>query len=340
MSQNQASLITACMCILAIVAVAAILIYTESFMVPCVLAGFATFIAAPGVKLLETKCKLPRGLAVLATAGVVVAAVVLGALLVIGSIRQAMGNIEAYQDSVVALANQVSQFAQSLGFNPSHFGRDEVIAKLQELPIFAYFQSAATMIINAASNLVLIVLLVVFLLTGQSFNFPTNSTTLEIETKVRAYLVMKVVLSAITGLLTGVIFLVLGVDMAIMFAFLAFVLNFIPTVGPLVAMILPVPVALIQFGIGWQSVMAIVLPGIVQFYIGNVLETKLTGDSLDLHPVTILVALMFWGLIWGVSGMILATPILVIGKIILNRTPQGAFFAELMAGRIQSRRIT
>lgn len=340
MGPSQAKLVTVCLCILTTVAIATILVYSESFMVPSVLAGFLTFIAAPGVSWLEVKCKIPRWLAVLGTAGVVLIAVILASLLVIGSVRQAMGNLAAYQKSLVVLAKNASQAAQDLGVDPRYLGRDEVLARLQDFPIFTYFHSAASKIMQAVSNLVLIALMVVFLLTGQSFKFPPSSTVQEIETKVRAYLVTKVVTSLATGILTAIVLASLGVDMAVMFGFTAFILNFIPTAGSLVATLLPVPVVLIQFGIGWQSILAIGLPGAIQFTIGNILEPKLMGDSLDLHPVTILVALMFWGQIWGVPGMILATPILVIGKIILNRTQQGSFFAELMAGRIQIHRTT
>lgn len=336
-NSESSKIVFVCLIILASIAVAATLFFTRSFMVPFVLAGFAAFIAAPGVDFLERHAKLPRLLAILTTAGGVILTIIAASLLVVSSVRDAMVNIEIYRASLVGLVNHMVQVIADFGFRD--YGRDEWAAKIGELPVFSYFQLAASKIVNALSDLVLIVLIVAFLLSGRSFKLPPTSAVKEIETKIRSYLVTKLFTSAITGFLTVLILIALDVDMAVMFGFLAFILNFIPTIGSMVATLLPLPVALVQFGLAWPTFMAIGLPGIVQFLIGNVYEPKFMGESLDLHPVTILMSLMFWGLIWGVPGMILATPILVIGKIILTQSRNGFFIAELMAGRFYQKNV-
>jgi AI-2 transport protein TqsA len=79
-----------------------------------------------------------------------------------------------------------------------------------------------------------------------------------------------------------------------------------------------------------------VLPGLLQFGIGNVLEPKMMGDSLDLHPIVVLLTLILWGMLWGVAGMLLATPITAVMKIMFEASPDTRAFAEILAGRLPS----
>jgi AI-2 transport protein TqsA len=165
---------------------------------------------------------------------------------------------------------------------------------------------------------------------------PRKGMWAQIGASTRKYLVTKTVMSVITGALTALILTILGLDMAPMFGLLAFLLNYIPTLGSLVALILPIPVALIQFDSTLLIVLSVLLPGAVQMLVGGIMEPKLMGETLDLHPVTILLALMFWGLLWGPIGALLATPICVIVKSVLLRFEASHDFGELMAGRLPS----
>jgi 4-hydroxybenzoate polyprenyltransferase len=122
---------------------------------------------------------------------------------------------------------------------------------------------------------------------------------------------------------------------ALVFGLFTFLLNFIPSVGSIVATLLPLPVVLMSPAIsGTTAVLAIVVPGVIQFGIGSVLEPKLMGSSLDLHPVVILVALIFWGMLWGIPGMFLATPITAVARILLEKIEMTRPVGELLAGRI------
>ena len=124
-----------------------------------------------------------------------------------------------------------------------------------------------------------------------------------------------------------------------MFGFLAFLLNFIPNIGSIVATLLPVPVILLSPDLSWPArIAAVVIPTAIQFGIGNLLQPKLMGRSLDLHPVSVLLGLIFFGLIWGVVGMFLATPILGVVKILLERFEFTRSVGALLAGRLDSLR--
>ena len=126
----------------------------------------------------------------------------------------------------------------------------------------------------------------------------------------------------------------IGVPMALAFGLLTFLLNFVPSVGSFMAILLPIPLMLSLTGP--QITLAITLPAGIHFVLGNILEPKWMKDSLDLHPVVILSGLSFWGMLWGVAGMLLATPILVVAKILLSKFEQTKALADLLAGRLAS----
>ena len=108
--------------------------------------------------------------------------------------------------------------------------------------------------------------------------------------------------------------------MALLFAVLTFFLNFIPSVGSIIAVLIPLPVIFLQFGYSWEFLALISAAAFIQFVIGNIVDPKLMGDRLGLHPVIILLSLLFWGFIWGVPGMFLSAPITSIIKLLCSRS--------------------
>ena len=148
------------------------------------------------------------------------------------------------------------------------------------------------------------------------------------------FVLAKVLLSVLTGVLAGVTLAILGVELAFVFGFFAFLLNFIPSLGSLIATLLPLPIVLLSPDLSTAvKVLAFVIPGSIQFVIGNIMEPKIMGSSLDLHPVTILTSLIFFGMLWGVVGMLLAAPITAVIKILCERLEITRPVAELLAGR-------
>jgi AI-2 transport protein TqsA len=133
----------------------------------------------------------------------------------------------------------------------------------------------------------------------------------------------------------GIILSVLDIELAMAFGLMAFLLNFIPSIGSIVSTLLPLPVVLVSPDLSTLTMfLAIALPGALQLVIGNVIEPMVMGDELDLHPVTILLALMIWGTLWGIVGMLLATPITAMMKILLERGERTRPIANLFAGRL------
>ena len=130
--------------------------------------------------------------------------------------------------------------------------------------------------------------------------------------------------------------MIVGVDFAPFWALLIFLLNFIPTIGSIIATIFPSLIALVQFDtLGPFFLVGGGLTGI-QILIGNILEPKFTGSSLNLSPTIILLNLSLWGVIWGIPGMFLCVPFLVISMIVFSHFPQTRAIAVLLSsdGRI------
>jgi AI-2 transport protein TqsA len=181
----------------------------------------------------------------------------------------------------------------------------------------------------------IVVLIYVFFLLAGVGNAPIKKRAFrEIDSQVRSYLSLKTTISVFTGAAFGLVLWLFGVPMALTFGVLAFLLNYIPNVGPIVASVLPIPFILLEpsGSAGWM-VAAIVSTCGIQLISGNVVEPRIMGRSSDLHPVVILLALMFWGMMWGITGMFLATPITAALRIVLQGIEPAKPIADLLAGR-------
>lgn len=192
----------------------------------------------------------------------------------------------------------------------------------------------------------LTVFFVTFVLAGRDPNVVRQGVYAEIDSGVRSYIATKVALSLATGVLVWLILWFIGMEMAGVFGLLAFLLNFIPSIGSIIATAIPIPFALARypdfFAPGaehdlnqWVFLGAVVaLPGTVQLVIGNILEPKLMGRDLQLHPIAILLALAIWGLLWGAVGMLLAVPMTAIIRIVLMKFEITRPFGNVLAGEL------
>ena len=189
----------------------------------------------------------------------------------------------------------------------------------------------------------LTVIFVMFVLAGRNPNVVRQGVYKDIDTQVRSYISTKVALSLATGLLVWLTLAFIELPMAPVFGVLAFLLNFIPSIGSIISTMIPVPFAVAKVFVpgepitGWAIVFVlavICLPGAIQMLIGNVLEPKLMGNDLQLHPITILLALAIWGLLWGPIGMLLAVPMTAIIRIVLMKFEITQIAGRAMAGEL------
>lgn len=181
----------------------------------------------------------------------------------------------------------------------------------------------------------MVVIFLFFLLLGSSQASLPENTWQEIDTKIREYILTKSLISFFTGLAFGFVLWLFGIPLAAVFALLAFLFNFIPNIGPILACLLPLPLIVLDPEMTWWGMtLVIVLSSAVQIISGNVIEPRMMGDSFDVHPIAILLALMFWSLIWGMIGMFLAVPMTAIMKILFAKFEMTRPLADLLAGRI------
>ncbi|WP_457673609.1 AI-2E family transporter [Thiolapillus sp.] len=159
----------------------------------------------------------------------------------------------------------------------------------------------------------------------------------DIQIQIRHYLYVKTLISALTGIVSYGILIWVGVDYAAFWALLIFLLNFIPTIGSMIAVLLPTALSLVQFDTFTPFITLLVSLGTVQMLIGNVLEPRVMGSSLNLSPLVVILALSLWGQIWGITGMFLSVPITVISMIILGSFPATRPLAVAMSenGRLR-----
>lgn len=305
--------------------------YTQDILVPFVFAIFIYTVAVPIIKYLQEKFKLPRLLAAFLVffGFILISAVLFG--LIASSLDSFAQGADIYK---VKVEEWVVQVEQTLAKHNLIERDGQLKGQLQDLGIFSYLKSVTKTFANFISSFFLVVLFAVFLIMGSSSTAAPNELAVELQGKISKYLVTKFILSISTGLLVWVVLSIAQVELAFMFTLLTVLLNFIPSIGSMVATLLPLPIVLLQYGFGWQFTFVLAFCATIQFVIGNVLEPKIMGKSLDLHPVAILIFLIFWGKIWGIPGMFLAVPITAIIKIILDRIDETKPLANLLAGRM------
>jgi AI-2 transport protein TqsA len=329
---------TICLLILTVVAIGATLWWLSAVMIPFVMAVFFAFALAPFIDLQVRYLRVPRALAVLAT--LVLGFVILNVLagLVSASLSQLTANSAAYQAQIEKLATLTTTYLAKLGveqasaFNP--------LSMLSARTIGSMLVGTTNALLGILSQSLMVMIFLFFILIGGTGNAaPVGSVWAEVEFRIKQYIVTKSVLSAATGALVGAVLSLLGIDLAMVFGLFAFLLNFIPSIGSIVATLLPVPMVLVSPDISnTAAFLALAVPSVIQLTIGNVIEPKVMGTSLDLHPVTILLSLILWGALWGIVGMLLATPITAVMKILFEKLELTAPLADLLAGRLDALR--
>ncbi len=326
---------TVCLLILAGTAIGAALEWLQPVVVPFVLALFLRLVLDPVVAFQRDRLRVPGAVAVVTTLFLGIAAFFLIGGTLAGAVSEFSANAGRYQAGLENLVDRVLRAVplQVLGIEPG--AQMDVMSLVPVGATRTVLMQVSGSLFAILSKTTLVFLFLLFLLVGSAGpRAPLTGIQAEVDSRVKRYVVAKVFVSALTGLLVYAILSVLDVDFARSFGAFAFLLNFIPNVGSVISSLLPLPVVLLAPDVtALRVVLAIGVPALVQFVIGNIVEPRLMGGSLDLHPITILLALIFWGMIWGVVGMFLAVPITAVVKLALERIEITAPVAELLAGR-------
>lgn len=151
-----------------------------------------------------------------------------------------------------------------------------------------------------------------------------------LQKSVYSYMTIKTLINIFTGLFTLVICWFFGIKFAIFWGFIAFVFNYIPNIGSIASVIFPALMAFIQLDSIESVLIMTVILSVSHFITGNIFEPIIMGNKLRLNTIFVLFGLVFWGYIWGIPGMILSVPLLVIIKIILEKNPELSMIGRLM----------
>jgi len=314
----------------------------EAILVPLLVAGFLAIISASPVFWLKQK-GLPAALAAcLVVLGVVGAGFVF--ILIIGSSLDDFSSaIPRYQARLKEEIAPIAQWIQGLGFQPN----EDIL--LKSIDPGASMQLVAKMLSGVGgilTNSFLILLTVIFIL-FESSSFPQKVRTALGDPKgalpqfqriidaVNNYLAIKTLLSLGTGVIVAIWVAVLGIDFPLIWGLLAFLLNYIPNLGSIIAAVPPVLLGYIQFGIGRALLVASGFI-VVNVIFGNVLEPKLMGRKLGLSTLVVFLSLIFWGWVWGPVGMLLSVPMTMVVKFALESSPTTRWISILLDSEASS----
>ncbi|MBF0169675.1 MAG: AI-2E family transporter [Nitrospinae bacterium] len=340
MNQTTAEtrVIATCLVVITFIALGFALAYLKPVLAPFTLSLLFVLALNPFIDVLEQKARLSHALSVVITL-VVAAALLLGfgAMLSVSVVNIAE-NADVYRVELTRLMESMTRWFPSLHLEN---GAGQMAASLPNAPLESlngFIAGFVGGLFNLLSNGFLILVFSMFLLVGQATRTDPEGTGLFPETlrSVQRYLMLKAAVSAATGLLHGLILWALGVKFAFIFGVLAGLLNFIPTFGPVIAVLAPLPFLPLSPDLTIVTgSLAIILPSLLHFTGGSAVEPRIFGGSLDLSPVTILLSLIFFGMIWGVVGMFISTPLTGALKIALEKSDYTRPVALFMAGRVE-----
>ncbi|WP_157954305.1 AI-2E family transporter [Saccharospirillum mangrovi] len=307
----------------------------QPILVPCLLALFLAVVTAPAVRWL-VNWKVPVSVAI----GLVVA-LVFGALYVIGSLVATSADdffqrLPEYEES---LEDGLDYMRERLPWLAG-----DLRSSLQSLAPPDSFIGFAGRLFSGVGSILLALALTVFILIfmlneaqslpekvrralGDSFDM---AFARRFSRSVQRYLVIKCLVSAITGLAVWALIKLMGVDYPILWGTFAFVMNFIPNIGSLIAAVPPMFLATVQLGLPGLLISGLGF-GAINAVIGNLLEPRLMGRSLDLSTLVVFISLVFWGWLLGPVGALLAVPLTVVVKIGLEIYPKSRWLAVLLS---------
>ena len=223
-----------------------------------------------------------------------------------------------------------------------------LLSRLDSSLLFDFANQALRYTATAFSSLLIIALIVVFMLfEAATFRSKVRIAFASAEAEerfsrvmleIQHYIGIKTMVSAATGLLIGVWVGVLGVEFAIFWGLVAFVLNFIPNLGSIIAAVPTTLLAMIQIGVGRGLLVALGYL-IVNMVIGNFIEPHLMGRRLGLSTLVVVLSLVFWGWVWGPIGMLLSVPLTMVVKILLENTEEFRWVAVLLGDSRSAERL-
>ena len=318
----------------------------SSIVVPLLMAIFLAIISAAMLQWLQRR-GLPLWAAMTLVLLLLASTLVTLGSLIGASINQFSSALPRYEAQLNSLITQATVWLGGLGIKLPAGGVTELFDPAGAAKLLGRLLSGFG---GLLANSMLIILTVLFLMV-ESTSLPEKLRSISrnpdkalgdlaaFMASVNHYLVIKAVMSLITGLAIALYLVILGVDFAIIWGSLAFFMNFVPYIGSIIAAIPAVTLALLDAG---PVVALSVAAGfvVVNIVVGNVLEPRYMGKGLGLSTLVVFLSLLFWGWIFGPVGMFLSTPLTMIVKIALENDPRSRWISVLLSAQAPDRKTS
>lgn len=323
----------------AVVIIIAGLIAAKEIMIPILLALFITILISPLLIFLQEK-GLNSTFALIGVVLVLIVLMTLFGFLVSSSLQDFSSNLPLYEAKLRDSLSGLIGYFHAQGIYVS----DKMISELIDPGKIAQFVSQIVKGFGSAlTNGLMILLLVIFMLLEASLlpkklhaiHADASSHGAEFLKNIKQYMMLKSIFSFLTGLFVYLALLLIGLDYALLWGVLAFLLNFVPNIGSIIAAVPAVILALIQLGfVASLEVAAVFLA--VNIVLGSLLEPKYMGQGLGLSTLVVFVSLIFWGWVFGPVGMLLSVPLTIMLKLALQADPKTRWIAVLLDSDVKA----
>jgi AI-2 transport protein TqsA len=308
----------------------------QPILIPFLISALLAILCAPPVFWLQ-RHRVPSVLAVAIVVVALIAVFSAVGAVVGGSVNEFTDAVPGYKARINGLLTSFSAWLDRLPFEVPPI---KVFDVVNPGDLMSFVGTGLKGLVSAFSNTVLVILTLVFMLLEAAcmpakirLAFLARASEVgrfeQVTRQVQQYLAIKTALSLATGALIAIWVAILGLDFALVWGLLAFLLNYIPNLGSIIAAVPAILLALVQLGPG-RSVLVLLGFVAVNMVIGNVLEPQLMGRRLGLSALVVFLSLVFWGWVWGPIGMFLSVPLTMVFKILVENSDDFKWLAVIL----------
>jgi len=307
----------------------------SDIVVPFLLSLFIAIILSPSYNYIKSK-KVPEGIALLLVIGLFLVFLALVGKLIGTSVADFSANTDVYASKLTSHYTDIANYALSIGVT---LPIDDFSNVFNSKRIMTFGTTILQGMGSMFTNGFVIILTVVFMLleSGHFVNkidfADGNKDTIlhikEISTKIKHYMVLKALISLLTGFIVWIALVLVGTDYAFLWAVLAFMFNFIPNIESIIAAVPAVLITLVQLGSVSAAIVTLVYVS-VNVIIGSIIEPKVMGKGLGLSTLIVFLSLLFWGWLLGMVGMLLSIPLTIMAKIAFDSHENTKWLAVLL----------
>ncbi|MBO1896801.1 MULTISPECIES: AI-2E family transporter [unclassified Shewanella] len=305
--------------------------------VPFVLSAFLAVICNPAIVLM-TRYRIPKWLSIILLMGFIVLMGLWLASLVGSSVTEFSKEMPKYREQLIEQFAWILEKLQDFNIQIS---QQKVLDYFDPGMALSMTTNMLSGVGNVMANLFLIILTIVFMLfeaqsMPRKFHLALDAPDKRLQQidkflqSVNQYMVIKTLVSLATAVVVGIGLTIIGVDYALLWAVIAFLFNYIPNIGSIIAAIPAVLLAFIQMGPGAAGITGLLYVG-TNMVMGNMVEPRFMGRGLGLSTLVVFLSLIFWGWLLGSVGMLLSVPLTMIVKIGLESSDSGNWLAILLS---------